>query len=143
MYVEKREMKETNPKNKFNSGNYEGNTIILVLLAFAITQTASLLITVLFGLSETNNWFGLNVVANQMSFCLHPIMIYFVIVSIIMSLLLDHYILKDRYSHKLRIIFWVVIAIIIVSRLYGHYATINVLPYDESIFQFLKPRICY
>ncbi len=114
------------------------------LFSFSIKSLGVVVVSSIFINSIINGWFGFNSLASQMGFCGHTIVIIFLAITLILGLIFDRAILKNRYNLLSRKIFWVWLLILVVSYSVGHYKTISAAGgLDASTFDQLKYLICY
>jgi len=118
--------------------------VILVLFSLGIKAIGLVVIKQVFQILFLNDLFGFNNVQIQYNYCLHTPMIIFVISTLSIGFLFDKYILSTRYDMTQRKIFWVLLVLMVLSEVIGHYRVVDLsVGFDEEFFNSFKWMICY
>lgn len=120
------------------------NSVISMLLVLSTVFIGKVVTENIFIWSKLYNWFGFESINIQMGFCLHTTIIIFIFSTLFCAFIVDRLLMKNRFPLLSRRLFWILLLIIIISVVIGHYRTINAMGiYEEAVFDKFKYLICY
>ena len=127
-------------KNRENARDF----LAMVLLAFAVTEFGTTIVRNIYTWANILKWLGFESIRSQMVFCYHPTIIIYTVSALLFGVLVDRIIIQKNYSSLSRKIYWFILGLFIIQKLFLHYYRLNAIaPYDEVVFNYAKYLICY
>tara|TARA_Y100000310_G_scaffold296300_1_gene328440 strand:+ start:294 stop:704 length:411 start_codon:yes stop_codon:yes gene_type:complete len=119
--------------------------IISGFLAFGVLFVGRGFVEQIFVWGNLQKWFGFNSIYMQMNFCMHQAVLIFALTTLTMGFVIDKLALKKNNNIFSRKIFWIILLVMSISYIIGHYQNIYAMGnyYDEILFDKLKYLICY